>query len=151
MTQTKITKMNIADLDEIEPYLLDKFGSTWNYKIFESELSSDNTFYIVLKYDNKIIGFAGISIQYDEAHIMTINTHFDFRNKGFGSLLLEELIKFAKKQKLDKLTLEVRESNLNAQNLYKKYNFKIVGTRKNYYNILKSNSKENAIIMDLCL
>jgi len=151
MNQIKISKMCLYDLDKLMPHLLKNFGSSWNYKLFENELTSDNSFYIILKHEDIILGFAGLSIQYDEGHIMTINTNIEFRNKGFGSLLLEELIKLGKKQKLTKLTLEVRESNLIAQNLYKKYDFKVVGLRKNYYNILKSNSKENAIIMDLCL
>ena len=58
--------------------------------------------------------------------------------------MLEELINLAKERKLKDITLEVNVNNIPAINLYKKYNFKEVGLRKNYYN-----NSEDAIIMTL--
>ena len=86
---------------------------------------------------------------YDEGHIMTINVDKDFRRLKIGSLLLKKLIELSKEHNLKLLTLEVRSSNIAAQNLYKKYGFLCVGLRKNYYKIHNSNLKEDAIIMTL--
>lgn len=149
MNQIQILKMTNCDLNEIITNLYENFGSTWNYEIFESELSNTNSSYIVCKKNNEIIGFAGITKLYDEAHIMNISTHIKHRKLGIGTLLLQELIKIATSENLKLLTLEVRKSNVAAQNLYKKFNFEIVGIRKNYYHLKESNQTEDAIIMSL--
>lgn len=125
------------------------FGSTWDYSIFKSEIDNPNSRYIVAKYEDKILGFCGVAKLYDEGHIMTINVHKDFRRLTIGSILLEKIIQISKELNLKILTLEVRNSNFSAQNLYKKYGFVTVGTRKNYYKIHNSNLKEDAIIMTL--
>lgn len=125
------------------------FGSDWNYSIFKSEIENQNSSYIVAKSEDKILGFCGIAKLYDEGHIMTINVHKNFRRLNIGSILLEKIIQISKEQDLKILTLEVRNSNLPAQMLYKKYGFLTVGTRKNYYKIHNSNLKEDAIIMTL--
>ena len=69
-----------------------------------------------------------------------------YKNYKIGTELLKELIKMAKKEKIEFLTLEVNVNNKIAINLYKKYNFKEVGTRKKYYKGL-----DDATIMTLKL
>ena len=64
---------------------------------------------------------------------MNIVTKKDKRNQGFAKFLLNELITIAEKQNCKTITLEVDENNLPAINLYKDFDFKEVGKRKNYY------------------
>lgn len=141
----EITNMTISDLDSIKDILLEEFDDFWNYNVFKSELENNNSKYIVAKFNDEIVGFAGIWVVIDEAHITNIVTKKSYRNNGIGNLLLENLIKMCKNYttNISSLTLEVSENNVIAQNLYKKFNFEILGERKKYYN------DESAIIMTL--
>ena len=110
--QIKISKMNIDDLNKISPVLLTEFDDFWNYNIFKSELENENSKYVVAKNNDEIVGFAGIWISIDEAHVTNIVTKKDLRKNGIGSTLLEELINLSKNLNLVSITLEVNENNL---------------------------------------
>jgi len=90
-----------------------------------------------------IIGFAGLWLMVDEAHITTIAIHPDYRRRGLGELLLVNLIDIAYTIGAKWVTLEVRVSNTTAQNLYRKYGFREAGVRRRYY----SDNQEDALIM----
>lgn len=90
-----------------------------------------------------IIGFAGLWLMVDEAHITTIAMHPDFRQRGLGEFLLVSLIDTAYEIGARWVTLEVRVSNGVAQSLYRKYGFHQAGVRHRYY----SDNQEDALIM----
>ncbi len=90
-----------------------------------------------------IIGFAGLWLMVDEAHITTIAMHPDFQGLGLGELMLTSLIDIAYEIRAKWVTLEVRVSNYRAQNLYRKYGFHDAGIRRRYY----SDNNEDALIM----
>lgn len=126
-----IRKMTISDLENIKNILSSQFDDFWNYNILKEELLSKNSKYIVVILNNEIVGFAGVKVLLDEADIMNIVIKKDYRKKGIGTLLLQELINIA--SNLNYITLEVNEENNPAINLYKKFGFEIAGIRKNYY------------------
>lgn len=103
--------------------------------------------YYIMLLDDIIIGYFGMWIISDEGHILNIAIDPKYRGKGYGNDLIIELIKIAKENLVNKLTLEVRETNDPAKNLYKKYNFKVLGRRKDYYR----EPTEDALIMWLDL
>lgn len=90
-----------------------------------------------------ILGFAGLWLMFDEAHITTIGVRRTVRGLGLGELLLVNLVESARELGANRLTLEVRVSNHVAQSLYRKYTFKEEGVRKRYY----SDNGEDALIM----
>lgn len=90
-----------------------------------------------------IVGYAGIWLMVDEAHVTTIATHPDVRRRGLGELLLVSLIDIGYEIGARWMTLEVRVSNEPAKALYHKYGFSIVSTRPRYY----SDNNEDAYIM----
>jgi ribosomal-protein-alanine N-acetyltransferase len=90
-----------------------------------------------------IIGYAGLWLMTDEAHITTIAVDPDFQGNGIGELLLVGLIDRARQIGARWLTLEVRVSNEVAQRLYEKYTFKEMGLRRRYY----SDNGEDALVM----
>lgn len=90
-----------------------------------------------------IIGFSGLWLMVDEAHVTTIATHPGYRGRGLGELLLSSLIDIAYRIGARNVTLEVRVSNYVAQNLYRKYGFVEAGVRRRYY----SDNHEDAYIM----
>ncbi len=90
-----------------------------------------------------IVGYAGMWIVADEAHVTTIAVRRRDRGRGLGELLLVRLIEIAYELGIRWMTLEVRVSNETAQNLYRKYSFRNAGIRKRYY----SDNNEDALIM----
>ena len=138
----EIKEMTISDLDSIADNLQTNYDDFWTYTVFKSELENNNSKYIVAKQNNEIVGFAGIWIAIDIAHITNIVVKKDLRKQGIGTILLQELIKLCKELKMNEVTLEVNENNSKAINLYKKFGFEQVGLRKKYYR-----TGDNAIIM----
>jgi [ribosomal protein S18]-alanine N-acetyltransferase len=90
-----------------------------------------------------IVGYAGLWLMTDEAHITTIAVSPDYQGYGIGELLLLGLIDRAKQIGARWLTLEVRVTNKVAQRLYEKYTFKEMGVRRRYY----SDNNEDALVM----
>lgn len=83
----------------------------------------------------EIVGYGGMWIIADEAHISTIASHPQHRGRGFGELALMTMIRKAIAMRAAYIVLEVRVSNVIAQQLYTKYGFQIVDTKQNYYHV----------------
>ena len=90
-----------------------------------------------------IVGYGGLWLSVDEGHITTIAVAPEYRGRGIGELALNGLIDQALVLNADMLTLEVRVSNVVAQQLYLKYGFRPSGTRPRYY----TDNSEDALIM----
>ncbi|NLK97610.1 MAG: ribosomal protein S18-alanine N-acetyltransferase [Epulopiscium sp.] len=132
---------HIPGIHEIEKSC---FTIPWSKEAFEKELRENPlAYYIVAELENTVLGYAGMWVIADEGHITNIAVHPDFQHQGVGTLLMEHLIDEARSKNFFGLTLEVRESNVKAQNLYKKFGFINEGLRKGYY----QDTGENAIIM----
>lgn len=142
----KIEKMTLDDLNSIQDILLTEFDNFWTYSTFKEELKSENSYFIIAKSNNEIVGFAGLKVIVDEADIMNIVVKKNFRCQNIGSILLENLISYAMDKNLKTITLEVNEHNLSAIRLYDKFNFDHIGIRKKYYN-----GESDAIIMSKIL
>ena len=142
----KISKMTLSDLNSIQNILYSDFNDFWTYSSFQQELECENSYFIVGKINEEIVGFAGLKSIVDEANIMNIVVKKDFRHNNIGSMLLENLICYAKNQNLKTVTLEVNENNLSAIRMYDKFDFNHIGIRKKYYN-----GESDAIIMSKTL
>lgn len=131
----KTKKMTLDDLNCIKNILITDFDNFWNYDILKQELECSNSHFVIAENENnEIVGFAGLKVIVDEADIMNIVVKKSFRHNGIGSILLENLISYAKDNNLKTITLEVNEHNLSAIHLYDKFNFDHIGIRKKYYN-----------------
>jgi len=90
-----------------------------------------------------LVGYSFLFNIFDEIHINNIAVKKDFRNKGLGKKQLEYIIKYGIENNFSRITLEVRESNTPAINLYKSYDFKLLSKRKDYY----TNPREDALVL----
>jgi ribosomal-protein-alanine N-acetyltransferase len=111
--------------------------------------NADSQIYITLQENHVAIGTAVISIVLDEAEILDIEINPEKRHQGYGTQLMQFLLKFAVKHKVKKIFLEVRVSNQNAIKLYQKFGFKQIATRKDYYKT--KTSREDALVLMLRL
>ena len=99
-------------------------------------------YFVALDNENNIIGVIGGTILVDHLDISIVITKKNLVKKGIASVLLNRLIDSCKKKNIEKIFLEVRSSNLPAINLYEKFNFIKISTRKNYY----TDTNEDALI-----
>ena len=139
----KIEEMKLDDIDGVFEVEKNCFEDYWSKDSFKKELSNNLAKYLVAKVDGKVVGYVGIWFVVDEGHITNVAVHEDYRGQKIGDQLIKELVQVCKDNNIVSMTLEVRTSNTVAQNLYRKYGFKMAGIRKEYY----SNNKEDAIIM----
>ena len=136
--------MEIKDLEEVIEVEHQCFTTPWSRYSFICELSNNQfSHYILARHLGKVIGYAGMWIIIDEAHVTNVGVLPEYRGEGVGELLMRSLMVLAKHQGAKKMTLEVRKSNYVAQNLYSKLGFEPVGIRRGYY----LDNKEDAVIM----
>lgn len=138
-----IERMTSKDIDGVFEVEKNCFEHHWSKDAFSKELKNDVARYLVAKIDGKVVGYVGIWFVVDEGHITNVAVHSDYRGKKIGDELVKALVELCRENNIVSMTLEVRVSNVVAQNLYKKYGFKLAGIRKEYY----SDNKEDAMIM----
>ncbi len=107
------------------------------------EAQNNRTKFYVFEKGGKALGYVGISVILDEGYITNIATLPTYRNQGVATALLTKLCEFAKMEKLNFISLEVRKSNQTAISLYERFDFRVEGFRKNFYD----DPKEDALIM----
>jgi ribosomal-protein-alanine N-acetyltransferase len=139
-----VDRMRVEDLDSVHAIEREAFSTPWPPHAYRQELETNRlAHYIVARWGDEIVGFAGLWLLVDEAHITTFATRRSWRRLGIGERLLLALLDLAKARGAHEATLEVRPSNLAARKLYEKYGFRIVGARPRYY----SDNQEDALIM----
>jgi len=118
-------------------------GAPWSEKSFTNELENPHSYFLVALENQAVIGYGGVWLIQDEAHVTTITVNQDQRRKGIGKRLMHELIKGSLERKANCMTLEVRVSNEPAIKLYDSLGFARAAVRKNYY----PDNQEDAYIM----
>lgn len=129
-----IIEINIDNLTS-----LNEMASNFNLNITENDLKRENEYYIGYILDKKLIGFLNYSIYYERAELNYIFVLPSYRKKNIATKMLNYM--FNNISKLENITLEVRENNKVAIQLYEKNGFEKCAIRKNYY------GKEDAIMM----
>ncbi|MBS4956430.1 MAG: ribosomal protein S18-alanine N-acetyltransferase [Clostridium sp.] len=121
------------------------FAIPWTLDSINNELNNPLAKYVIAQdlSTGEVVGFVGVWIIAGEGDITNIAVTPKYRKHGIASNLLIKLFEVCKTFNCGDITLEVRASNIPAQNLYKKFNFKEEGMRKGYY----SDNGEDAIIM----
>jgi len=132
--EIKIRQMRKNDLPRVSEIERLSFPIPWPQSAFLKELDKKEfAFWWVIEYKKLIVGYGGYWKIKDEAHIVNLAIHPDFRKKGLGTKLLSFLLTQIQNQRLSTITLEVRESNVIAQRLYEKFGFRKIAIRPHYY------------------
>jgi len=146
-TRYLLRAMQEKDIPQIIEIEKESFPTPWSAYAFKCELA-DNDFahYIVITIEDNqdlVLGYGGMWLIIDEAHITNIAIASQYRGKKLGDLLMNGLEALAMQKGALRMTLEVRVSNEKAQNLYKNRGFIPSGIRPNYYVA----ENEDALIM----
>ena len=138
-----ILEMNAAHVSQVAALEKICFTDPWSEMSIASELQNLWSYWLVALEGDRVIGYVGSQSSIDEADIMNVAVHPDFRRQGIAEALINRLVADLKERDIHALLLEVRVSNTPAITLYEKLGFSQVGRRKNYYH----NPKEDALIL----
>ena len=145
--EISVLKMQDRHLDALCEIEKACFSRAWSREALESEIDNENALFLVAENAGGVLGYVGCIFVLGEGSITNVAVSPKFRRKGIGNLLISALIDNAKKMDAEALFLEVRKSNIPAQNLYAKHGFENCGLRKNFYR----EPCEDAYIMRLLL
>ncbi|MFO1441725.1 ribosomal protein S18-alanine N-acetyltransferase [Bacillus sp. Bva_UNVM-123] len=136
--------LNENDIDEILEIEHASFTLPWTKQAFQNEFSANQyAVYVGIEEEGKIIGYCGVWIIIDEAHITNIAILPQYRGRKLGEALMRKVMELAVERDVKTMTLEVRVTNQIAQSLYRKLGFQDGGIRKRYY----TDNQEDALVM----
>lgn len=131
----EISGMAIEDIEALEEIEKQCFSMPWSADSLTQELSNPMAVYRTASIGGKIVGYVGMHHIIDEGYITNIAILPEYRRMGIAKRLIEHLLEYGEENGLRMITLEVRESNLPAQDLYQGFGFKKCGKRKNFYTV----------------
>lgn len=142
LTIAPMQRRDIAEVVRIEHAT---YPAPWSTEVFRGELTRmarGDGEYLVMRRGSDLVGYGGVMYVLDEAHVSNIVVADAQRRSGLGTRLLAELCWRAIAHGSSGLTLEVRESNTAARELYARFGFERAGVRRRYYE-----NTEDAIVM----
>lgn len=140
-----ITTMRRSDVAEIMTIEHTAYPKPWSSGVFEDELamqSRGSRHYVVARLGRRLVGYGGMIYMDGAAHVTNVAVAVDMRRRGIGTEIMLDLSWEARNAGMNSLTLEVRESNVSAQSLYRRFGFAPVGVRSKYYE-----NRDDAIVM----
>ena len=140
-----IQPMADVDIDAVMEIERLSFRAPWSRNVFLEELGREWARVDVVR-DGETgtpLAFANYWLVADELHILNVAVHPQHRRQGHATRLLAHMVEIARGNNCRCVTLEVRRSNAVAQRLYRRFAFRAVGVRPNYY----AEDQEDAIVM----
>ena len=133
-----------AHIDQMEQIEIECFSVPWSREALEEELENPYAHYVVCTDGaGNVLGYIGSRIVLDSADITNVAVRPVYRRRGIARQLVGRMLEQMAEKGGTGVLLEVRESNLPAQNCYAQAGFTVVGRRKNYYEL----PKEDALLM----
>ncbi|WP_022748406.1 ribosomal protein S18-alanine N-acetyltransferase [Lachnobacterium bovis] len=140
-----IRQMRESDSQGVALIEKENFSQPWSANAFCESIKNNSTVFLVAEEVGEILGYIGMYISLDEGEITNVSVSLKHRRKHVATKLIEELKRIALERKVSRIILEVRVTNASAIKTYERQGFKILGTRKNFY----EKPVEDAYIMDV--
>ena len=140
-----VRSMNPADGGAVARLEAQIFSDAWSEKSILETLEQPQAFIVVAERENTIVGYCIVYFVLDEAEIARVAVDSLQRKQGVGQKLLEATCQICREKGIERLLLDVRESNEPARRFYQAYGFEEDGIRKNFYD----NPKEHAVLMSM--
>ena len=137
-----VKKLSVSEVDLIIELYANLFCDGWNKDMFISSFNGGRFLCLGAFNNESLVGVITLTLGLDDADIESVFTAPKYRKQGVADLLIDSALEQIKNQGLNKVLLEVRESNSPAKNLYFKHGFKEISIRKKYYS-----DGENAVIL----
>jgi len=143
MDEVTILPMQDGDLDQVTQIEKEVFPTPWTRRQFQFEIRNHCCHYFVAKIGDVVIGYTGLAVVGSEGYITNLAVEAEHRRKGLGRRMMLTIFRKALEAGADIISLEVRKSNLIAQELYRQFGFHQVGVRHRYY----MDNREDALVM----
>ena len=145
MKDFEIVTLTVAHLTEVAMIENLCFSEPWSEEALLYMCTSPNTHAVAVieRASGRLAAYGGCEYVLDEANIVNVATHPDFRRRGCAGALIGKMEEFLASREVTDVYLEVRVSNTPARTLYEKLGFVAVGIRKNYYRF----PAEDAVVM----
>ncbi len=138
-----IRRMEPEDLEQVADLERQCFTESWSYKLLEAGLHSDYDVCYVFQQEERILGYCNLRILAGEGEVQRIAVLPRYRRLGVARKMMEAMVTCARASLVSAISLEVRQGNLPARNLYESFGFRAEAVRKGYYR----NPSEDALIM----
>jgi ribosomal-protein-alanine N-acetyltransferase len=122
-----------ADAEQIHALEEASFPAPWRLEFFESEMRASGRFNLVARRDGRVIGYLFAMWFFDEMHVNKIAVAEGERRRGIAGALMVRCLGFARAQRIQTISLEVRRSNDGAQEFYRQLDFEASYIRPRYY------------------
>ena len=129
----EVRDLREEDLDAVCAIEESSFSMPWRREDFQGLIEDNNSIYLVILSDDRVVGAAGYTFNGFDGYINNVVIDIDHRGQGLGRVLMKELLTVGRKNGVPEFTLEVRASNVPAIKLYESLGFKSEGRRKNFY------------------
>lgn len=143
-----LTPMQVNDLAEVMKIENDVYPHPWTHGNFLDSLYSGYEMWVVRDDANALAGYLLVMMMVDEAHLLNIAVRRDLQGSGVGRLLLDHAVALTRERSMHAILLEVRPSNDRAVEVYERYGFLGIATRRGYYPAAEG-KREDAIVMRL--
>lgn len=141
-----VRPMRLGDVSEVVEIDRLSFSMPWSARSYRFEIERNPAALLfVAEVDGAVLGYIGLWELVDVGHISTLAVHPNHRRQGIARQLIEAGLRALADRGIGEVTLEVRESNTGAQNLYSRFGFEVVGRRREYYR----DNREDALVMTL--
>ena len=140
VTIRNMIEADILSVAELESNI---FSDAWTIQGIRDTFEQKQAIVVVAEEKNVVVGYCVLYYVLDEAEIARVAVDEAFRRQGLGFHLLDDVCDFCKENHIERLLLDVRESNKNARAFYEKYGFQADGVRKGFY----EQPKEDAVLM----
>jgi ribosomal-protein-alanine N-acetyltransferase len=138
----RIRPMAYRDLNAVSAIENVSFGGPWRVSSFARAVSDSNQCFVVAELDRQMVAYGGFWIEHGRAHIAKLAVHPAYRRRGIASILLQDLLERIRELGIGGAFLEVRRSNLPAQELYRRFAFRFERVQPHAY----PNDGEDALV-----
>lgn len=139
----EILPMSERHLDSIEALERECFARPWTRESLAEELENENAHFLAAQSGGRVVGYIGIFEYYESCEIANVAVSADSRRQGVATALINAAAEAARERGCEFITLEVRESNSAARELYERLGFETAGRRRGFY----SAPSEDGLIM----
>lgn len=139
----EIRRSTETDVPQLQLLESKCFADPWSSKALRDTLREERSYFLTAVENGQICGYLNSTYILDELDIHRVCVLPKYRRKGVGAAMMAGLMAFCRENGLTEVFLEVRKSNLQAQRLYERFGFTIVGERADFY----QNPVEPGLIM----
>ena len=141
----RVRLLRAADLPRVMEIEVASFSTPWRENTFRGLMRRTDTDLFVAEEAGQVVGYAACWTVVDQSELGNVAVAVEARGRGIGGALVDAVIARVRERGAVELFLEVRESNLGAQRVYRERDFVIVSRRRSYY----SSPTEDALVMRL--